>query len=137
MNGIDNTIDDDKRLVGCGDGTGTSDSDCGGGTRLSGSRHNVGTGDSSLKRVIHRLCRSGLQVIHMHIGNRTGQVMFLDSTVTDHDDIVQHRSVRRESYSNIGLSVNFHIFSDVTHRRHFQHCVRSYRNGKLSVHICK
>ena len=90
VDGIGDSVHDDERLVGSSDGTCSADTDGGGGAGSSVGGHEVRTGDTALKGVVHRKHRSILDIGHLDGSYRTGEVGFLGRTVTDDNQILYH-----------------------------------------------
>ena len=76
VDGVHHAVDDDQRLVRRVDRARAADTDGGRGARLTGGRHEVGSGDTSLKGVVDRKNRYVLDVVHLDRRDRTGQVAF-------------------------------------------------------------
>ena len=89
MDSIHNAVHDEQRLIGCGNGPCTTDTDCGGRARSTVSGHKVGTGNTSLEGVVDREHRGILDVAHLDIGHRSGKVGLLCRTIGDDHDVLK------------------------------------------------
>ena len=88
MDGVDDAVNDDQRLVRCRDRARSADADRGRGSGFSGRGHDVGACDTALQRLIDRYHRNVLDVAHLDVGHRACQVGLLHRTVADHDHFV-------------------------------------------------
>ena len=109
VDGVHHAVDDDQRFVRRVDRARAADADGGRGARLTGGRHEVGSGDTSLKGVVDRKNRYVLDVVHLDRRDRTGQVLFGDLAVTDDHDFV-----------DVGGGVLLHPDGEVRPRTHVQ-----------------
>ena len=133
--GIHHAVHDDKGLVGSRNGTSTTDTDGRGGTRSTVGGHKVGSGDTTLKGVVNGNGGRIFDISHLHIDDGTGQVGFLDRTITDDHDIFQHILVGREDDGQFGLIAHGHGLVGKTDVRNRQYVGRLRLNGEITVQV--
>ena len=120
VDGVDDSVHDEQRLIGRGDGTGTADSDGSGRTRGAVGGHKVSTCDTALEGVVRGKHWRALDILHLDVGHGAREVLFLHGAVSDHNHLVQHIAVFLESEV-----VNGPFARDaggrglVTHKQHF------------------
>ena len=88
--GVHDTVDNDQRIVGGGDGTGAADTDHGVGAGLTVGGRNFHTGDTALEGLVYGQNRLVADFGHPDVGDRACKVGLLDGAVADDDGLLKH-----------------------------------------------